>query len=216
MSSVAAKVLKETGVIEAKGENDTIRLWENYRDQALLWRSIALIQVPTTLAAIIFALVMWSTSEIKLNVPRKPLPGFYAAKEIPDSEFVDVATNFVNLIATYQSNVAKKQFYKASEMLKEPLLTRFKKEMLGTELQAIQTTSRTQIFFIDPLRTEVLRENKRFTTVKLTGERTKIISGKTLPSQKTEFTIRMTTIPRNELNPYGIVITNIQHEDVRR
>ena len=214
--SVAAKVLKETGVIETKGQADTIRLWENYRDQALLWRSIALIQMPTTLAAIVFAIVMWNTHEIKLNVPRKPLPGFYAAKEIPDSEFVDVATNFINLVATYQSNVAKKQLLKASEMLREPLLTKFKKEMLGTELQAIQTTNRTQIFFVDPTRTKVERPNKRIAIVELTGERTKIISGKELPSQKTRFTIRMTTIPRQELNPYGIVITNIQHEDVRK
>src|SRR5690606_19183921 len=113
-----------------RNETDTIRLWENYRDQALLWRAIALLQIPSTLILTIFAFYLWGSTEITLNVPAKPLPGLYSAFEIPDAEFFNVATSYVNLVATYQPAVARRQFVKAREMLKEPMLEIFDREMM--------------------------------------------------------------------------------------
>src|SRR5262249_53544353 len=122
--------VNDTALAAARSNNDTIRLWENYKDQALMWRSIALIQMPATAIALLFAILLWSTREITLQVPSKPLPGIYHAQDIPDSEFINVANDYINLIATYQPGTARKQFEAARAMLKEPLLTKFNQEMM--------------------------------------------------------------------------------------
>ena len=210
----AAKLLKHASVIDTKQESDTLRLWEGYREQALLWRALWIAQVPITILALAICIYLASTRKITLNVPPKPLPGLYAVQEIPDSEFIDVATEFVNLIATYQPNVARRQFTAAMEMVKEPMLTKFREEMVGIELKAIENTNRTQLYFVDPLRTTMRRGKKREVTVTFTGERLKIISGKELPLVKTRYRVTMTTIPRNKFNPYGIVITNTNAENL--
>jgi hypothetical protein len=216
MSSAAVKkVIRDASVFEARKDNDTIRVWENYRDQAILWRSIALIQFPATAIALIFAMFMWNAREVILNVPSKPLPGIYKAEDIPDTEFVDAATGFTNLVASYQPNLARRQFAKAAEQVKEPLLSRFAIEMMQNELQTIENTQRTQIFFVDPTRTTVTRDGKDV-KVTLTGERVKYIAGKEIPSIETSFIVTMTTVPRNVMNPYGIVVNDMAFENLRK
>ncbi len=202
-----ADLLKDSSVPGVRGETDTIRLWEAYKDQASLWRAIALLQIPATAVALIFALIMWSSRSITLNVPAKPLPGTYAVSDLRDNEFIDVATNFVNLISTYQPRVARRQFEKAGEMLTEPILSYFTTAVLIDELKAIETTGRTQIFFADPTKTTVRREGKNV-IVNFGGDRIKIIGGRDSPPTTASYEITMTTIPRNSLNPYGIVISN--------
>ena len=100
---VAAESIREkvadTHLAAGRDQSDTIRLWENYKDQSLMWRSLSLIQLPTTMMAIVFAMMMWSTREITLTVPAKPMPGTYAAQDIPDNEFINVAIDYINLIA---------------------------------------------------------------------------------------------------------------------
>ena len=202
------EVVADTRLNATRSESDTIRLWENYKDQALLWRSLSLIQFPMTCVALIFALVMWSTRVINLTVPSKPEPGIHVAQDIPDTEFINAANTYVNLVATYQPGTARNQFTVASSMLKEPVYTKFKEEMMGAELGAIESTGRTQVFFTDPLRTKVAR-NGNEVTVSLVGERWKVIAGSPLPTVTSRFTITMSTIPRNPMNPYGIVITGV-------
>ena len=205
------ELLKSSSVPTQKGETDTIRLWEAYKDQAALWRAIALLQIPATAVAIIFGVVMWTTRSITLNVPARPLPGIYAVNDLRDNEFIDVATEFVNLIATYQPKVARRQFERAGEMLIEPILTYFRSAMLVDELKAIETTGRVQVFFADPTKTTVKRDGKNV-TVTFVGDRTKIIGGRDAPPVPATYEITMTIIPRNPLNPYGIVISNAVFE----
>ena len=85
------EVVGDTRLKATRSENDTIRLWENYKDQALMWRSLSLIQFPATFAALIFATVMWSTRVVNLTVPSKPEPGIHVAQDIPDTEFINAA-----------------------------------------------------------------------------------------------------------------------------
>jgi len=204
-------LLKKAGVIEARGDNDTIRLWENYREQALMWRAIALVQIPATLIALGFALVMFNNRSIIFSVPAAPLPGFYLVDEIPDEEFVSVATDFINLISTYQPGSAVRQFEKASEYLVEPYLARYRAEILKEELQAIETTSRTQVFWLDPETIQVDRnEREGMVVVSMSGERKKLVAGKDVPDVQTQYRIHLTTLPRNPLNTFGIVIKNVE------
>lgn len=211
MSNVAKVLVKDTKIIEGKKDSDTIRLWESYREQANLWRAITLIQVPATIAALTFAAVMWSNRSITLNVPRQPLPGMYAVSEVQDAEFINVSNDFINLIASYQPKIARRQFDAARSMLMGDFLTSFDNSMMVDELRAIETTSRTQVFLTDPTKTEVIRDGK-FVNVILSGDRLKIVAGKESPIHQSKFTVTLTTIPKNRLNPYGIVITNVKHE----
>jgi hypothetical protein len=208
-----ARAIKDTEFMESKGETDTIRLWENYRDQALLWRAMALLQIPTSLLLVVFSVILWTTRSVTLNVPAKPWRGVYLAKEIPDIEFVEVATNFINLIATYQPAVARRQFEHARQYLRDPILERFDLEMMNVELKAIENTNRTQIYFPDPNKTKLERPNDKLAIVSFSGDRLKLVAGKELPAVNTTFTVSMTTIPRQELNPYGIVIVNVTYEN---
>lgn len=212
-AKLAEKLINDSNVIDSRNETDTIRLWENYRDQALLWRALALLQIPSTLILAIFSCYLWATRSITLNVPAKPQPGLYLAEEINDSEFISVATEYINLIASYQPAVARRQFLKARELLKEPMLETFDREMVGTELKAIENTTRTQLFFVDPTKTQIVRQDN-YVTVSMTGERLKLVAGKQLPVNMTKYTVIMTTIPRNSINPYGIVIENGMVENV--
>ena len=211
-SKVAADLVKqkvaETKLSTGRDGNDTISLWENYKDQSLMWRALALLQLPTTLTAILFAVLMWSTREITLTVPSKPLPGIYAAQDIPDNEFVNVALDYINLVGTYQPRTARRQFEAAMGMLHEPLLSKFKVDMMNSELPAIENSSRTQVFFIDPLKTRTQRQGN-YVTVVVEGDRWKVIAGAELPTLSSRYRVTMTTIPRNKLNPYGIVITSV-------
>lgn len=203
-----AEILKASEIRSSLNDSDTIRLWESHQEQATLWRSLALIQIPITLLALVLALIMWGTRSVTLNVPAKPLPGIYAAQDIPDSEFIDFATDYINLIATYQPAVARRQFEEARRMLWGQMIQAFDTEMMGTEVRAIENTKRTQIFFADPTRVNINRDG-RSVLVSMVGDRYKIIAGKEMPAVKTEFVVTMSTVPKNKFNPYGIVITNI-------
>lgn len=202
-----AQLVQNASVREIKKESDTIRLWEGYRDQAILWRAIALLQIPATALSVVLAMYLWNTRQTIVNVPPKPQPGQYLAEAIPDSEFIEVATEFVNLIASYQSAVAPRQFKRAEEMLVEPYLTKYREDILNHELKTIQATSRTQLYFIDPTSTQIERVDDDV-VVTFLGEREKYVSGKPIEPVKSSYRITMTTVPRHYLNPYGIVVKN--------
>lgn len=210
-AKAAKTLLNQTSVKEGKSQADTVKIWENFREQAMLWRALALLQIPGTLIALFFALVMWWNRETILNVPAKPLPGYYQAYEIPDAEFISVATNYVNLVSTYQPTTAARQFQEAEKYLTEPIITTFATDMKQNELKAIENTRRTQTYYVDPTQTEITRnENDGTVAVYFKGEREKIVAGQSVPGAITQFLVKMTTIPRNTLNEYGIVIYNVE------
>ena len=213
MAKRAIKLVDQTSVAEAGSGGDTIRLWENYREQATMWRAIALLQMPATVVSVGLATLMWLTRVSYLNVPARPLPGQYAVSELPDTEFENVATDFVNLVGSYTATTARQQFTEASELLAEPYLSTYKNEMLATVLPAIEQVGRTQIFMVDPTKTTFERRDK-YMTVTYVGERTRFLAGKEIPAKKGQFKITMVTNPRNKLNPYGIVIVNVEFSEI--
>ncbi len=202
---------QELEKVDGRAGSDTIRLWESYRDQAYLWRALAILQVPATGLAIIAALLMFFFADTVIDVPEKPQPGFYSARQLPDDEFVDFATRVISLIATFQPHVARAQFIEARKHLWEPALTEFENKMMVDELRAIEQSGRSQVFFIDPGFTRVDRipEEERV-VVRLFGIRQKLIGRTSIPQEEMLYYLTMTTIPRNAQNEYGIVVVNIQ------
>ena len=210
LSNKAKQIIKDTEFRESKKGTDTVKVWESYREQALLWRGIALLQVVVTIISIVLALIFYSKQEIKINVPEKPLPGYYSPSEIHESEFISVATEVVNLIYSYQHQIAQRQFEEASKYIIEPMLSKFMKEMLDTQLTIIKQSRVTQLFFILPERTKVARIDDQHVQVDLVGERLKTIAGAESPLQVVKTSVVLTTIPRNAYNKYGIVVKSVE------
>jgi hypothetical protein len=84
-----------TSIKDLKGETDTVKLWEAYKEQAALWRALALFQIPATFCLVVFSLLLWVGRSTTLNVPAKPLPGIYLSKEVPDTEFIEYAKKHI-------------------------------------------------------------------------------------------------------------------------
>ncbi len=213
----SSNIARKIKVAESRQEADTFKLWESYREQATMWRVIALFQMFGSFLLICFSFYLYSTREITLHVPRQPLPGLYAVEQIPEDTLVEAATEIVNLIATYQPHTAEKQFRATLELLQEPALSQFKETMLGMELQAIRGTSRTQLFVVDPSRNKIefTRHGAQVSAqVTLIGERDKFMAGKLITRVTTAYQITFTTKPRNKINPYGLVATQIEQMDL--
>jgi len=213
MKGRVQELVKKADVVDTRGTNDTIRVWESYREQAGMWRAIALLQIPVTGIALVFALVTWVNRKTILNVPPKPLPGMYQAQDIPDSEFVDSATNFINLIATYQHAIARRQFSRARELLINPLLERCDTDFLMTDLKTIETTIRSQVFFVDPSQTRLERQGSSV-VITMVGDRMKVVAGRELEPVQTKYVVTLRTIPRTDINPYGIVVQDLSYDNV--
>ena len=210
LSKQARQIISDTKLRDSGSDVDTVRVWENYREQALLWRGISLLQIVVTLAAIISSMIFYQRQTINLNVPDKPLPGYYQAGQLPDAEFINVASDFVNLISTYQFYNAERQFKEATKYLQEPMLTKFEQEMLGTELNVIKETKRSQIYYVDDTKTEVERISPKEVKVVFSGERVKAITGQLMEPIQTKFIMVLTTIPRNAFNEYGIIVSSAE------
>ena len=193
--------------------SDTVKVWEAYKDEALMWRALFLLQIPVTLCAFIVCFLLWNSRVTKIKIPAKPQPGVYTTRNVPDISYIEVATEFVNLVASYQPAIAARQFKEARKYLIEPMLSTFDQDILTDELNAIERTNRTQLFFVDPSRTEINRQGG-VVTVTFIGDRLKFIGKRELPLVQSEYRVNLRTIPRNTLNPFGIVITGASSKDI--
>lgn len=200
--------------VEGKGGGDTIRLWEGYRDQAYFWRALALVEIPATCLSLLFALVVYATRYTVVEVPAKTEPGRYTPRELPDNEFKNVGGHFVNLISSYTPATAPRQFAYARTFLWEPALTQFQAVMIGQELKAIDQTARSQLFFIDDTQTRVQRSPDDTITVRVSGTKKRLIADKPLKAEEQTYYLKMTTIPKNIQNPYGIVIVDVRIREI--
>jgi hypothetical protein len=202
--------IQELERVAGRAGSDTIRLWEGYKEQAFFWRALSLLQMPATALAVGIALAMFFFADTIIEVPEHPQPGFYSVKQLPDSQFINVAREVVNLISTYQPAVVERQFRTARRFLWEPALSEFESTMLTTELSAILETKRSQMFFINPRLIKVERFPHLDTVVvRIPGLRQKLIGNQPLAPDEMVYYVKMTTIPRNVHNEYGIVITDI-------
>ena len=202
--------------VSGRAGSDTIRLWEGYKESAYLWRAIALLQFPVTFLSILAALIMYFFADTIIEVPQVPQPGYYSVSELPDSAFVDVAQEVVNLIATYQPDNIKNNWMVARNFLWEPALSAVQ-HFINTELPKFQETRISQLFMIIPNLTRVDRRDQTV-TVSLKGKRIKYVAGQLQElggsnGDELVYNVQMVTIPRNITNEYGIVVTRIWVEN---
>ncbi len=214
LKDTTKKVLDNANVTNYKRGEDTIRIWEGYKEQAVLWRALSIIQLLATTAISILCIILWQTRSITLSVPQRPVPGQYNTQEIPDADFIEAANSFISLLATFQPYVAEPQFNRAAMMLHNSFLDKFTETFLVNELKAIKATSLSQVYFIDPMKTQIERTRNNIVKVTFYGKRHKYIGGQEVEPVGTRYDITLTTLPRNDLNPLGIVILDLSMEKI--
>lgn len=207
--------LKYLERVAGRAGSDTVKLWDSYREQAYLWRALMLLQLPATVLAIALAFVFYISKDTIIEVPQNPQPGYYSVDKLPDKLFVSFAEEIVNLIASYQPTTARKQFTLARSYLWEPALSSFEEEMMAKELRAIEETRRSQMFFSarDLIKVERFPD-KEYVIVRIPGVRQKLIGTTELQSEEWAYYVKMTTIPRNVYNEYGIIAFDIRLDKV--
>jgi hypothetical protein len=90
-----------------------------------------------------------------------------------DDEFIEAATALVNAIANYKPNTAKERFESVLPDLVEPARGNFQREVLGSQLKEILSSSTGQLFKLIDSYTEIERHlDRNQATVHLVGKRT--------------------------------------------
>lgn len=186
-----------------------LKLWDTYRLQALTWRSLALLLIPGTLLASALTLSTFYLLETRIEVPATPEPGFYYIENIPDKTFVQTALRLTNLITTYQPDTALPQFLDARNMLWQPALQRFQRDIIGKDFAVIQKTKRSQIFYVNT-KNIVLTRHDDFVEVMIPGKRKKLLNDEMPDYQEIAWFIKMSTVAPNSFNQFGIVVYSLE------
>lgn len=189
---------------------DTIRLWDGYKEQMFLWRALAILSLPATLLAIALAVTMFYAAKVTVVVPPKPEPSRIELSQIPNEEFVRLASKVAVLLTSYRTHEARPQFAMVRQYLWEPALTPYEREWMKKELEVVESTSRSQVFFLSPRQVKVIRKDDHV-VVRVPGTREKEVGG-VKSSDEVVWWFRMRTVPRNMFNENGIVINNLKVE----
>lgn len=210
----AKKVRNKKDIPDAgRGPRDTIKVWQRSKKSALFWRSLALFQMPLIAIFVLLSTWFFLKADTVLNIPLDPEPGSYSLSKLPDSLYINHATNVVNLLGTYQPFTARRQFQEVRKYLWEPGLTNFERQFVSRELQAVEETSRSQLFYADNKRVRVER-GKDHVVVRIPGTRQKFISSRGLPEEQLVWLLKMRTVPRNVHNENGIAILDLRVEAI--
>lgn len=212
--------------LKINGNDGNAKVVSAYREQSYLWRALALLQIPTTLIAIIVALVVYVNSDTIVEVSPRPAPGYYLTKEIPDEEFIKISIEFVNLISSYQPAIAERQFNYALNLLMEPVYSAFRKQFLiggdgkQAEIEQIRQIQRSQMFFINrdliTVRRFEDRNDPRNSTVevRVPGELVKFFNGvkqdRVGDDRYLAYFIRLRTFPKTNFNQNGIYLIDFE------
>ena len=119
------------------------------------------------------------------------------------------------MIASYQPDTAENQFKDVRKFLWQPALSKFQLEYLNKELAIIKDTARSQMFYVSNDKTEIHRFDE-YVEVKMLGRRKKLLREQLSKMDQVEWTIRMTTVPPNVHNFYGIVVHSLNMKVIDR
>jgi len=200
-------LIQATNPEQNKKEGDLIKVWENYLEKAYFWRALFFLQIPITIFALVLASVIFINRNITLNVPAVPKPGIYSPESIPDVEFINFATNFVNLVFNVNSGNIERNFETAKIFLAPQPQEAFSNIFFKQEIPIVKTTGASQVFIIDPLKTIVKRQGS-LVQVTFTGERIRFLAGRETRYSFASTEVTLRTLPHTNLNPYGIAVLN--------
>jgi len=156
------------------------------------------------IVTLVAAVAAYCYSSTVIEVPKPPMPGS-SVEMRTDSQYINFATNFAQLIGTYSHLNAPPQFKHANRYFWG---TEQHVQTLADALSAAVDTAHDQIFRpnLDKVRVFHFPELDR-TEVRIPGMISRTPPGKE-SCNTAELKLTMTSIPRNILDESGIVVTD--------
>ena len=187
----------------AKAE-ELLRMVDRYKVQGHFWRFLSLLQFPIILALTFYFVSRYLSADTLVKVPEPPVPGETAQDKIPDKEYLNTATNVINLIGTYQPTTARDQFESARDFFLDSAVKSFDETQLDSELITAEESDISQQ--LDVYSSKISRESKGAAQVCLSGVRQKIVERTPLPQQSVTYCFSFVLDEPFEGSPFGIAV----------
>ena len=210
--SLSAELLAaEQALAETPPAAEPERMEKGFKEQAYIWRTSAIVQMPVAALSIAVSLAMYFFADTVVEVHHKPEHGYHTGGQLNNSELINAATTVVNLVATYQPAIARRNFTSAQRFLIEPALSEFEETMMQKEAPKIEQTRRSQTFMVIPSGVRVERfPGADYAVVSVPGERTTWIANKKLVPEYMTYFVKLTATPQNLSNQYGLVASDLR------
>jgi len=180
---------------------------DSFHEQGRLWRLLSVYFAPGTFLSLVAAFFMLIYSVDRQPVELRPAPSIVDVKEVPDDRFFAVADEVVGLLNSYHYSRADAQFNLAKTFLWEPALSQFIKNN-ESEVPKILSLRRSQFFDSTGFPKLPKRANEEF-AVAVAGKLQTWIGAQEPTEELLQIKLTMITVPRNAINPWGIVVTSI-------
>ncbi len=205
---------KGNAAILSQEEQEFSQKIKQARSSNLLWHLLTMGQMAATFVLLLFVIYHEGiiffhngTQKISIDVPQKPLPGFYDINELPDDDLLSFGEEFINLVATYQRHNAEKQFIYAFDMTSGDFKKDFKNQYIAKNIKEIKKSKRAQIFYPDS--EPVLTRASDYAIVSLDGEIEKYADGRPF-NTFANYQVKLEIVPHSTMNDYGISVVDLK------
>lgn len=195
---------------EFQKEKDLNKVTAAYKMQSYFWRWVSLFQIPFLFFLLLFFLNLYISRDTIINVPDRPFEGYKEVSQLSDSEFINFAQDFFNLVGTFQPTIAEKQFETASTFLVGQKREEFKRDFLQTKLVEVRETSRTEELILEKENIALTRgpSGSNYVDIVASGYRRILIKQEELRPENAQIFIRIETSKDIENNQYGLYISD--------
>ena len=188
----------------AAKEEELLRMVDRYKVQGHFWRFLSLLQFPIILFLTLYFITRYLGADTLVKVSEPPIPGEVPQDKIPDKEYINTATNIINLIGSYQPTTARDQFETASDFFLDSALASFEETQMNSELITAEESDISQR--LDVYSSRIVREAKGNAQVCLSGVRQKIVDRSPLPQQDVTYCFSFIVDEPFEGSPFGLAV----------
>lgn len=143
--------------------------------------------------------------------PTIPQPNPTAETAVTDQDYVDVATDAVELLATFDSASAEPKFRRLQTMMTGPAKASLMDSLLTGELPVIQSTRRVQKFILNKEKTAIEHfPDLNDTVVRLSGTRSQWIELKPQPPEELTYHVNLEAEPAESGKKPRIFVKDIK------
>ncbi len=191
------------------------KFWEAWGDTEALNAKLSILSFCLLVLVIILILVMAKTALLPKPVyyiSAQSTGGLAYPGEVPDEVLEIFATNFVSSLINYTPATIEKTRVLTQKYLSPRLL---KKVTLGLdeEIKRVHAHNISSLLSIDTP-PEIIRKTGSF-IVKIRGEKRVYLGQESVTVQRTVFTLYIEKYHPTEVNPCGLIITDLKQEEIK-
>jgi len=185
-------------------------LAESQHDKLVLsWLSVVLTVLVMVLSGLLVGMAVRAKPVVV--VPGAATAGVYSAGEMPESVMVQFARNFVVDLANFTPASAEKGYLSATRFMSPELLSRFE-PVAREQLKQVVTNRVSQFFTVDSFTVE----GKDPLVVRFLGERITYVGRTETERKPYQYRVTLHYVERTQQNPYGLVVSSVEQNDIAR